>query len=270
MSTDLSNNLTIESIINSTPSMESLEFLSFLLTGSLPTNSTTSTLRPQLRPRNFRNSPIIDVSNITTFNNLPNLDHLLSVADLSSSLQNRNSNSTDINELYADISNNIDNLSNNDANTDYYRRFLEDILHLPPIPGLVPSNHIRNLLRETLLGDKNPIKHTLSVEGEKTVKTVEFDPEIYPEITCCPITIKEFKKGDQISQLPCNHLFNTEAILKWLKEEKAECPICRFKLESKEEKLENNNTSTNTPPILPRQNIRLTHPFGPNMQPRSS
>ena len=135
---------------------------------------------------------------------------------------------------------------------------------------MVPSNHMRNLLRETLLGDKNPIKHTLSAEGEKTVKTVEFDPEIYPEITCCPITIKEFKKGDQISQLPCNHLFNTEAILKWLKEEKAECPICRFKLESKEEKLENNNTSTNTPPILPRQNIRLTHPFGPNMQPRSS
>ena len=94
--------------------------------------------------------------------------------------------------------------------------------------------------------DKNPIKYVLSVDGEQKIETVEFDPEIYPDINCCPITIKEFKKGDMISKLPCNHLFNTDAILKWLKEEKAECPICRFKLESIEKKLERSDSSDNT------------------------
>jgi hypothetical protein len=56
-----------------------------------------------------------------------------------------------------------------------------------------------------------------------------------------------------VSKLPCKHLFNNEAILKWLKEEKAECPICRFKLSSVEKKFE-------SPSLIPG--------FGPPRMPR--
>jgi len=101
---------------------------------------------------------------------------------------------------------------------------------------LPPDNNLINLINDTLT-DKNPIKHVLSDAGEEKIECVEFDPSIYPNINSCPITIKDFKKGDKISKLPCQHLFNPEAILKWLKEEKAECPICRFKMDSVEKKI---------------------------------
>jgi hypothetical protein len=186
---------------------------------------------------------------------------------LSSLFTDTSSNSTDI---YNDSSNNI-----NYDNADVYMRFLEDILQLPPLAAMSTNNNFRTLLRETLGEDKNPIKHVLSVDGEQNIETVEFDPEIYPNINCCPITIKEFKKGDMISKLPCNHLFNTDAILKWLKEEKAECPICRFKLASIEKKLERSDSSNNAVQLDRPVNTRFPHPnaramqtFGPPRMPR--
>ena len=181
-----------------------------------------------------------------------------------SSFSDTSSNSTD-----NDSSNNI-----NYDNANLYMRFIEDILQLPP---LTTSNNFRTLLNETLDEDKNPIKYVLSVDGEQKIETVEFDPEIYPNINCCPITIKEFKKGDMISKLPCKHLFNTDAILKWLKEEKAECPICRFKLESIEKKLERSDSSDNTIQdggvIRPgntrlHRSTRAMHAFRPPRMPR--
>ena len=47
----------------------------------------------------------------------------------------------------------------------------------------------------------------------------------------------EFEEGEEISQLPCNHLFNTEALTRWLKNESYKCPVCRHKLEFKEVKV---------------------------------
>ena len=42
------------------------------------------------------------------------------------------------------------------------------------------------------------------------------------------------KIGQEVTELPCGHIFSPDGIKKWLKEEKAECPVCRFKLASKE------------------------------------
>ena len=52
--------------------------------------------------------------------------------------------------------------------------------------------------------------------------------------TACGIWQEDFEEGDDIKILPCKHAFKAEAIMKWLTEEKAECPICRYALESKE------------------------------------
>ena len=38
----------------------------------------------------------------------------------------------------------------------------------------------------------------------------------------------------EIIKLPCEHCFIPEAIVKWVKEEKAICPVCRYALDSKE------------------------------------
>ena len=40
----------------------------------------------------------------------------------------------------------------------------------------------------------------------------------------------DFDEEEEIVELECNHCFNEDAIKKWLKEEKAECPVCRYQL----------------------------------------
>ena len=51
----------------------------------------------------------------------------------------------------------------------------------------------------------------------------------------------EFEENQNIISLPCNHYFEPDAINKWVKEEKAECPVCRFKLHAKEVKIDEKN-----------------------------
>ena len=103
---------------------------------------------------------------------------------------------------------------------------------------------IYNQLLNSSLYDKFTYKYILSEEGESQLKTIKFtkDTKELGEINnSCPITSLEFEENQNIISLPCNHYFDTEAINKWLKEEKAECPVCRFKLHSKEVKIDEKN-----------------------------
>jgi hypothetical protein len=92
------------------------------------------------------------------------------------------------------------------------------------------------------LYDAPSVKHVIDVaDGESHekhgIREMIYDPETAEELkinTACGIWQEEFEKGEAIKVLPCNHAFRAEAITKWLTTEKAECPICRFKLDSKE------------------------------------
>jgi hypothetical protein len=92
------------------------------------------------------------------------------------------------------------------------------------------------------LYDAHPVKHVIDVaDGESDekhgIREMTYDQETAEELkinTACGIWQEEFEKGEAIKVLPCNHAFRAEAITKWLTTEKAECPICRFKLDSKE------------------------------------
>jgi hypothetical protein len=92
------------------------------------------------------------------------------------------------------------------------------------------------------LYDARPVKHVIDVaddeNGEKHgIREMAYDPETAEELkinTACGIWQEEFEAGEAIKVLPCNDAFRAEAITKWLTTEKAECPMCRFKLESKE------------------------------------
>jgi hypothetical protein len=80
-----------------------------------------------------------------------------------------------------------------------------------------------------------PYKNVLSERGEEILRTVEFQEiaETAPNKEC-PIFQTEFHEEQLVTQLPCNHCFEPEAIKRWLSTEKAECPICRYELPSKE------------------------------------
>ena len=140
--------------------------------------------------------------------------------------------------------------------TTSYGRFLTDLLNLPPLPSR--TNNLETLINDTL-NQKSVYKDVLSKEGEDQIKKVKFNPEVHKETACCPITQTNFSENDEISELPCGHIFSTDAILTWLKTEKAACPCCRYKLPSVEKKEESE------PPINRRENVRFTHPFGPRI-----
>ena len=58
----------------------------------------------------------------------------------------------------------------------------------------------------------------------------------------------DFEEGEEVAELPCTHIFDKDAIGKWLEEEDASCPVCREKLHSKEVK---NEEEESRPPPLP-------------------
>jgi len=111
------------------------------------------------------------------------------------------------------------------------------MMNMSIAPHMVPINNIfrGGILERSFEQDKNKYKQVLSEKGNDMVQYIKYSCEEYPEQTLCVITMKPFESGDSIAKLPCNHIFEKEAILKWLKEEKASCPVCRFKLDSKEE-----------------------------------
>jgi hypothetical protein len=51
----------------------------------------------------------------------------------------------------------------------------------------------------------------------------------------------DFEEGQEVAQLPCGHIFEKEAVLRWLKDENASCPVCRKPLACKEVKKEKKN-----------------------------
>ena len=51
----------------------------------------------------------------------------------------------------------------------------------------------------------------------------------------CPITLEDFTIGGNISKLQCGHIFNSEAIIKWLEMGRHECPLCRFDIHTEED-----------------------------------
>ena len=91
---------------------------------------------------------------------------------------------------------------------------------------------VQRLLRETL-NAPSPYKYVIDLSNSNIndiVKHTIYDSSNNNEQTKCSISLEEFNNGDEIIELPCKHIFKPEPIYNWLKNEKAECPVCRFKL----------------------------------------
>jgi hypothetical protein len=164
------------------------------------------------------------------------------------------------------------NLNNNDTSAN--------ILHMPTalrnLLGSFGEGHQINSIMNRSLHDAGGYKCILSEEGTASLKNKKYSAEVCGNDTC-PITRAIFAIGEEIVELPCKHCFNPEAINRWLNEEKAECPVCRYALKSKEIKNEF-NTPINIDEVGIR-NARITllnslantsntvHPYGPRLPP---
>jgi hypothetical protein len=69
----------------------------------------------------------------------------------------------------------------------------------------------------------------------------------------CTICLDEFAPGDRLRKLPCDHVFHSNCIAKWLVERSATCPLCKLDLYIEpEEDDESSDGAAEEPPIPTR------------------
>ena len=106
------------------------------------------------------------------------------------------------------------------------------------------TNNTFNRILNSSFHDEAKYKNIISEKGKENLKKINYSNSLNTNITC-PIYQTQFTEEIEIINLPCNHSFMPEAIEKWLNEEKAECPVCRYKFDSKEIKKDDTQTNTN-------------------------
>jgi hypothetical protein len=99
-----------------------------------------------------------------------------------------------------------------------------------------------NRLLQSSFHDKAKYKKVLSSKGETELEDLSYNTNLNTN-SRCPILQIDFTDGMDIIKLPCNHCFIPEAITRWLKEENALCPVCRYNLDSQEVEVDNGSTS---------------------------
>jgi hypothetical protein len=118
------------------------------------------------------------------------------------------------------------------------------------------SEENENSILNQSLYEKNPIKHVISEKAKEELIKCKYKDALNKEnYTCCCITQDEFLDDDDIIQLPCEHCFFPEPIIKWLTEESSTCPMCKKSLDSIEVK---NRIEVNNEPFYNNYNFSNT------------
>ena len=114
------------------------------------------------------------------------------------------------------------------------------------------------------LYDSSPIKMVISDEEKNKLVPIKYKDALQKEqnITCF-ITQDDFQENDDIIQLPCNHCFTPDSIMRWLTEECAECPVCRYKFDSVEKRVVSNDYD-DLPDLIDIENPNILNNFNIN------
>ena len=142
---------------------------------------------------------------------------------------------------------NLQNIIRNSPVDIEYGSYMESILQNPYIFHTPQGNrtattlpasrsYLDRLLQRSLETTEKKYKMVLSESGKDQIKHMPFSLDKFKEQKYCPISQKKFQEGEYIAQLPCFHIFEPDNIMKWVKQENATCPVCRFKLKSVEKK----------------------------------
>ena len=98
---------------------------------------------------------------------------------------------------------------------------------------------------ENSLREQGGVKNVISDDGKDQLITENYKKDKFIN-SVCPITQEEFSDGDPVVVLPCNHCFYHDGIMRWLETDRAECPVCRHKLLSKEVSNHDHNSNDET------------------------
>jgi len=186
-------------------------------------------------------------------------------------------------EIHEEIHEELDEDLDNDDES--YEELEEDV-HV--------NGYFQNIVRRYLLGNfllenqdqpdilnaslnqENRYKDVISSDGMKLLTRTTYTKNVCSNDNC-PISQDEFKEGDEITVLPCNHGFTNGTVEKWLETQRPECPICRYKFDSVEIKnkdyqdisLSDNNRnlySARTEFLNSLSSLEnIVHPFGRNI-----
>lgn len=137
-----------------------------------------------------------------------------------------------------------------DASNNFIHHIIPDILHdfsgntqiINILSGLMSNsnmlpnnfNSLNRVLTQSLM-EKTPYKKILSKKGCEQLKIIKYSKDIFDQHSCC-IIFEDFNEGQDVIQLPCDHIFDCEGIKTWLNEESSKCPVCRFELDFEEVK----------------------------------
>ncbi|XP_069623935.1 E3 ubiquitin-protein ligase RNF126 [Ranitomeya imitator] len=113
------------------------------------------------------------------------------------------------------------------------------VLHSNPMDYAWGANGLDTIITQLLNQFENTGPPPADNEKIQALPTVQVTDEHVGSGLECPVCKEDYTVGENVRQLPCNHLFHNNCIIPWL-EQHDTCPVCRKSLSGQ-------NTATNPP-----------------------
>ncbi|XP_063770553.1 E3 ubiquitin-protein ligase RNF126 [Pseudophryne corroboree] len=113
------------------------------------------------------------------------------------------------------------------------------VLHSSPMDYAWGANGLDTIITQLLNQFENTGPPPADNEKIQALPTVQITEEHVGSGLECPVCKEDYTVGENVRQLPCNHLFHNDCIIPWL-EQHDTCPVCRKSLSGQ-------NTATNPP-----------------------
>uniref|UniRef100_A0A3Q3KMM2 RING-type E3 ubiquitin transferase n=1 Tax=Monopterus albus TaxID=43700 RepID=A0A3Q3KMM2_MONAL len=115
------------------------------------------------------------------------------------------------------------------------------ILHSNPMDYAWGANGLDAIITQFLNQFENTGPPPADRDKIKSLPTVQITDEHVVSGLECPVCKEDYSVGENVRQLPCNHMFHNDCIVPWL-EQHDTCPVCRKSLSGQ-------NTATNPPEL---------------------
>ncbi|KAM6189542.1 E3 ubiquitin-protein ligase RNF126 isoform 1-T1 [Sarcoramphus papa] len=113
------------------------------------------------------------------------------------------------------------------------------VLHSNPMDYAWGANGLDAIITQLLNQFENTGPPPADKEKIQALPTIQIAQEHVDSGLECPVCKEDYTVGENVRQLPCNHLFHNSCIVPWL-EQHDTCPVCRKSLSGQ-------NTATNPP-----------------------
>ncbi|XP_029562766.1 E3 ubiquitin-protein ligase RNF126 isoform X3 [Salmo trutta] len=113
------------------------------------------------------------------------------------------------------------------------------VLHSNPMDYAWGANGLDAIITQLLNQFENTGPPPADRDKIKSLPTIPITQEHVVSGLECPVCKEDYSAGENVRQLPCNHLFHNDCIIPWL-EQHDTCPVCRKSLSGQ-------NTAMNPP-----------------------